>query len=142
MNSGSDLTPTPTICLLLMQWNANGISGKINELLTFLHSSNVNIAVIQEKQAANKTKLLKMPGWAAVRCLLMLIKGAIPFVDNMIALPQPTDPHLEQQGISVVAHLPTTAHLHSATWQLQRWSQRINHAPPLQQQNVAYCWGY
>ena len=45
MNPGPDLTPTPTNCLRLMQWNANGISGKITELLTFLHSNNANIAL-------------------------------------------------------------------------------------------------
>ena len=67
MNPGPVLTPTPTNCLRLMQWNANGISGKITELLTFLHSNNVNIAVIQESKLTNKTKPLKTPGWAVVR---------------------------------------------------------------------------
>ena len=41
------------------------------------------------------------------------------------------------------AQSPTTAspqHLHPATWQLQRWSQRIDRAPPLQQGIVAFCW--
>ena len=49
-----------------MQWNANGISRKITELMTFLHSNNFNIAVIQETKLTNKTKPLKTPGWAAV----------------------------------------------------------------------------
>ena len=31
----------------------------------------------------------------------MLIKDTIPFIDNMAALPQSADPHLEQQGISI-----------------------------------------
>ena len=44
MNPGPVSTPTLTNCLRLMQWNANGISGKLTELLTFLHSNNVNIA--------------------------------------------------------------------------------------------------
>ena len=110
MNHGPVLTPTPTDCLRLMQWKANGISGKITELLTFLHSNNVNIAAIQETKLTNKTKLLKSPGWAAVRLdrhkykgggLLMPIKDTIPFVDNTAALPQSPDPHLEQQGILI-----------------------------------------
>ena len=36
MNPGPVSTPTPTNCLRLIQWNANGISGKIIEQLTFL----------------------------------------------------------------------------------------------------------
>ena len=56
MNHGPDLTLTPIICLRLMQWNTKGISGKITELLTFLHSNNVNIAAIQETKMTNKTK--------------------------------------------------------------------------------------
>ena len=63
MNPGPDETPTPINCLRLMQWNANGISGKITELLTFLNSNNVNIAAIQESKLTNKSKA---PGWAAV----------------------------------------------------------------------------
>ena len=52
-----------------------------------------------------------MQGWAAVRNerhknkggdLLMLVKDAIPFVDNSAALPQSADPHLEQKGISIM----------------------------------------
>ena len=64
MKPGPDSTPTPTNCLRLMQWNANGISGKITELLTFLHRNNVNIAAIQETKLTNKSEA---PGWAAVR---------------------------------------------------------------------------
>ena len=93
-----------------MQWKANGISGKITELLTFLHSNNVNIAAIQETKLTNNSKPLKSPGWAAVRLdrhkykgggLLIPIKDTIPFVDNTAALPQSPDPHLEQQGILI-----------------------------------------
>ena len=91
MNPGPVSTPTPTNCLRLMQWNANGIGEKITELLTFLHNNNVNIAAIQETKLTNKTRPLKTPGWAAVRLdrhknqgggLLMLIKDTIPFVDS------------------------------------------------------------
>ena len=112
-------TPTPTSCIRLMQWNANGISGKITELLTFIHSNNVNIVAIQETKLTNKTKPLKTPGWAAVRLdhhmnkgggLLMLIKDTIPFVDNTVAPPQSVDPHLDQQGISIA--MPNRQQLH------------------------------
>ena len=87
MNPGTDSTPTPTNCLPLMLWKANGISGKIIALLTFLHNNNVNISAIQETKLTNKTKTLKTPGWAAGRLdrhkykgggLLMLIKDTIP----------------------------------------------------------------
>ena len=119
MNPGPVSTLTPTNCLRLMQWNANGISGKINELLTILHS---NIAAIQETKLTNKTKPPKTPGWAAVRLdrhknkgggLLMLVKDTIPFVDNTAALPQSADPHLEQQGISIT--MPNRQQLPSTT---------------------------
>ena len=79
------------------------MSGKITELLTFLHSNNVNIAAIQENKLTNEIKPMKMPGWAAVGLarhknkgggLLMLINDTIPFVDNTAALPQSADPHL------------------------------------------------
>ena len=132
MNPGPVLTTTPTYCLRLMQWNANGISGKITELLTFLHSNNVNIAAILETKQTYENKLLKTPGWAAVRLdrhknidgrLLMLIKDIIPFVDNTAALPQSADAHLEPtRHFHCNAHSPTTAHLHSAMYQFQCWS--------------------
>ena len=120
MNPGPVSTPTPTNCLRLVQWNANGISGRINELLTFLHSNNVNIAAIQETKLTNMTKPHKTPGWAAVRLdshknngggLLMLMKDTIPFVGNTTALPQSADHHLEQQGISIT--MPNRQRLHN-----------------------------
>ena len=110
MNPGPVSSPTPTNCLRLMQWNTNEISEKFSELLTFLHSNNVNIAAIQETKLTNKSKPLMTPGSAAVRLdrhrnkgggLLMLIKDTIPFVDNNAALPQSNDPYQEQQGISI-----------------------------------------
>ena len=102
MNPGPVSTPTPTNCLRLMQWNANGISGRITELLTFLHSNNVNIAAIQETKLTNKSKPHKTSGWAAVRLdrhknkgggLLILIKDTIQFVNCTVAFPQSVDPH-------------------------------------------------
>ena len=117
MNTGPVSTPTPTNCLRLMQWNANGISGKITELLSFLHRNYVNIAAIQQTKMTNMTK----PVWAAVRLvrhknkggdLLMLIKNTIPFVDNTATLPQSADPHLEQPGISITTPNCQQLHIH------------------------------
>ena len=112
-----------TNCLRLMQWNANGISGKMTELLTFLHINNVNIAAIHETKLTSKTKPLKTPGWAAVRLdrhkskgggLLMLIKDTIPFVvNNTAALLQSADPRLEQQGISIAMTNRHQLHIHN-----------------------------
>ena len=122
MNPGQVSTPTPTNCLRLMQWNANGISEKITDLLTFLYSDNVNIAAIQEVKLTNKTKPRKTPGWAAVRFdrhknkgggLQMLIKDTIHFVDNTAALPQSADHHLEQQGISIAMSNRQQQHIHN-----------------------------
>ena len=103
------------------EWFANVISGKVTELLTFLHSNNVNIAAIQETKLTNKTKPLKTPGWLAVRLdrhknkgsgLLMLVKNTIPYVDNTAALPQSSDPHLEQQGTSITMPNRRQLHIH------------------------------
>ena len=122
MIPGPVSTPTPTKCLRLMQWNANGISGKITELLTFLHSNNVNIAAIQETKLANKTKPHKTLGWAAVRLdrhknkgggLQMLIENTIPFVVNTVALPQSADHHLEQQCIAIAMPNRQQQHIHN-----------------------------
>ena len=105
-----------------MQWNANRTSGKITELLNFLHSNNVNIAAIQDTKLTNKSKLPKTPGWAAVRLdsqkntgggLQILIKETIPFVDNTAALPQSAKPHLEQQGISITMLNRQQQHIHN-----------------------------
>ena len=91
----------------------------MTELLTFIHSNNVNIAAIQETRLTNKNKPLKTPGWTAVRLdrnnnkgggLLMPIKDTIPFVDNTAALHQSADPHLEQHGISIT--MPNCQQLH------------------------------
>ena len=120
MNLGPVSTPTPTNCLCLMQWNANGISGNITELLTFLHINNVNIAAIQETKLTNKSKPLKAPGWAAVRLDRkenkgggLLIKETNSFVDNTAALPQLADPRLEQQGISTTKPNRQQLHIHN-----------------------------
>ena len=94
----------------------------ITELLTFLHSNNVNIAAIQETKLTNKSKPHKTPGLAAERLdrhknkgggLLMLIKDTITFVDNTAALPQSADAHLEQQGISITMPNRQQLHIHN-----------------------------
>ena len=45
--------------------------------------------------------------------LLMLIKDMIPFVDNTIALPQSSDPHMEQLGISIAMPNRQQLHIHN-----------------------------
>ena len=110
MNPGPVTAQTPTNCLRLMQWKANGISGKITELQAFLDCNNVNIAAIQETKLTNKTKPLNTPGLAAARLdrhknkgdgLLMLIKDTIPFADITAAHSQSVGPPLGYQGISI-----------------------------------------
>ena len=105
-----------------MQWNANGISGTIIDVLTFLHSNNVNIAAIKEAKLTNKSKPLKTPGWRAVRHdrhknkgggELILIKDTISFVDNTAAHPQSVDPHLEQKDISITMPNRQQLHIHN-----------------------------
>ena len=125
----------------------------ITELLTFLHSNNINLAAIQETKLTNKTTQPKTLGWSAVRIdnhknkgdgLLMPFKDTIPFVDCTAALPQSADPHLEQQGISITMPNHQLLHIHNIyiPRALLRCAQRIDSAPPQQQLNVAHCWGY
>ena len=121
-NPGPDSTPTPTNCVRLMKWNANGISGKMTDLLNFLHSSSDKITAIQETKLTNRTKPHRPPRWTAVRLdrhknkgggLQMLIKDTIQFVDNTAALPQSADPSMEQQGISIAMPNRPQLHIHN-----------------------------
>ena len=80
----------------------------------------------KKNKLTNMTKPLKTPGWAAVRLdrhenkgggRLMLIrhnhnKDMIPFDDNMTALPQSADLHLEQQGIWIMMPNRKQRHIH------------------------------
>ena len=122
VNPGPHSTPTPTNCLRLVQWCANGISGKITELLTFLHSDDLNIAAIQQTNLTSKTKPLQTSGRAAVRldrrknnggALLKLIIYTIPFVNNSTALPCSTDHHMEHQSISITIPNRQQLHIHN-----------------------------
>ena len=122
MNQELETTPTPSNSLRLMQWRANGISGKNTELLTFFHSNNVNIADIQETMLINKIRPMKVPGWAVARHdhhknkvsgLLMLSKNTIPFVDNTAVLSQSVDPHQKQHGISITMLKRQQIHIHN-----------------------------
>ena len=45
--------------------------------------------------------------------LVMLIIDTIPFVDNTAALPQSSEPHLEQQGISIAMPNCQQLHIHN-----------------------------
>ena len=122
MNPGPVSTATHTNCLRLMQWNANGISGKVTELLTFLHGNSVNIAATQETNLTNKTMPHITTGRAAVQLdrhkskdsvLLMLIKDMMSNVDNTAALHQSADPDLEQHGISIAIPYRQQLHIHN-----------------------------
>ena len=148
MNPGPVSTPTPTNCLRLIQWN--GISGKITELLTFLHSNNVNIAAIQETKLTNKTKPPKTPAWAAVRPdrhknkgggLLILIKDTtLSSTTRPLFLSQPI--HIWIQGISITMPNRQQLHIHNI-YIPPRSSCSAGHSASIsQQRDVTYCWGY
>ena len=77
MNPGPISTPTPTNCQRLIQWNANGISGGVTELLTFLLTNNVNITTFHETMLTNKAKPHKTRGGADVRHDRHRNKGAV-----------------------------------------------------------------
>ena len=122
MNPGPYSTPTPHNYLRLMQWNTNGMSGMITELLTFLNSNNVNITAIRKTKMTNMIKPLKTQGLAAVRLdrhknkgggLLLLIKDTIPFINNTAANLQSADAHLVQQGISITMPNRQQLHIHN-----------------------------
>ena len=150
MNPGPDSTPTPTNCLRQMQWNANGVSGEIIELLNILHSINANIAAIHEAKLTDKTIPVKMPGWAVVRHersknkggnLPILIKDTILFIDNTAALSQSADPHLKQQGISITMPKRQQPHIH--IYIPPRNSCSAGHSASITHMvSSVYCWGF
>ena len=93
-----------------MQYNINGIYGKLTELLDLLNTKKVHICAIQETKLTSKSKAFKTPKYTLVRKdrgtnkgggLAFLVHETIPFQ----VIPTPAnlknDPHTEELSISI-----------------------------------------
>ena len=104
-------TPTPSTYdsngIKILQFNCNGIKGKLTELLTWMTKEDIKIAAIQETKLNKNSKLSDTPGYTLVRNdrdkdkgggLAFLIHQNIMFQN----LPNPpADDHLEYLAIKV-----------------------------------------
>ena len=50
-----------------MQHNANGLTGKLDDMLNFMVNHNVDIAAIQETKWTTKSRAPKTPGYTIIR---------------------------------------------------------------------------
>ena len=64
--------------LNILQYNINGISGKLDELLHFMEKDNIKIAAIQETKLTDKSKLPNINNFNMVRKDRGVNKGGLP----------------------------------------------------------------
>ena len=105
--------PTPTTTIndvhfTILQWNANGIGNKIDELGIFLEKHKVKVAVIQESKLSQTSSALCIQNYTTVRKDRRLGQGGglLTFVHksiNYLRKPESSetlgDPHLEELSI-------------------------------------------
>ncbi len=96
--------------LRVLQLNINGLTGKIDQILNFMRSEKIAVAVLQETKLTPKSKALKTPGFTFVRCdrpqdkgggLAFLVDENIPFEEIRPPASFANDAHLESQSISI-----------------------------------------
>ena len=95
--------PRPT----LLQWNCNGIQGKVDDLRDFLYFHRISIAALQETKLLDTSRLPSIPGYTLVNKnrggggggVAFLIHHSIPFTP--IDVNFCTDAHIELQGIKL-----------------------------------------
>ena len=106
--------PTPTTTIndahfTILQWNANGIDNKIDELGIFMEKHKVTVAVIQESKLSQTSSAPCIQNYITVRKDRCLGQGGglLTFVHKSInylrkpELPETLgDPHLEELSIS------------------------------------------
>jgi hypothetical protein len=96
--------------LKVLQFNINGIVGKLDELLHYMEKKNIKIGAIQETKLTGKSKKIKTPNYTFVRKdrgtnkgggLAFLVHKDVTF--NLEKTPQilEQDPHMETLTISL-----------------------------------------
>ena len=97
-------TPTP---FRVMQFNVNGLTGKMLELVHFLMQNDIMVAAVQESKLNAKSRLCRCPGFTIIRKdrerdrsggLAFLVRDTVQFRSLDIP-PSPTT--LEQQAIAI-----------------------------------------
>ncbi|MCP3662402.1 MAG: hypothetical protein GY696_07890, partial [Gammaproteobacteria bacterium] len=94
----------------ILQYNINGISGKLDELLHYMNKNDIMIAALQETKLTSKSNTKKTPGYTMLRKdrgsdkgggLAFLIHESI----NFQTVPNPprlnNDPHIETDTINI-----------------------------------------
>ena len=103
-------TPKPVGNLNLLQYNINGISGKLDELLHFIEKDDIKIAAIQETKLTDKSKLPAIKNFNLVRKdrgtnkgggVAFLVHEDIPFQLEVTPNALKNDPHTESITISI-----------------------------------------
>ena len=96
--------------LNILQYNINGISGKLDELLHFMEKDNIKIAAIQETKLTDKSKLPNINNFNMVRKdrgvnkgggVAFLIHEDIPFQLEETPNALKNDSHTESITISI-----------------------------------------
>ena len=101
----SSSTPTP---FRVMQFNINGLAGKIMELVHFLVQNDIMVAAIQESKLNSRSRLPRCPGYTVIRKdrerdrgggLAFLVRDTLQF--RLFDVPPSPNPTQEQQAIAV-----------------------------------------
>ena len=106
--------PTPTTTIndahfTILQWNANGIGNKIDELGIFMEKHKVKVAVIQESKLSQTSSAPCIQNYTTVRKdrrlgqgggLLTFVHKSINFLRKPESPETLGDPHLEELSIS------------------------------------------
>ena len=96
--------------LTILQFNANGISGKIDEIILFMEQNGVRIAIIQETKLSSASKLNLSDKYTLIRKdretnkgggVAFIIESSIPFRIINSALTLAADKHIEELTIAL-----------------------------------------
>ena len=89
----------------ILQFNANGLKNKFNELSNWLNNEDIKIAAIQETKFNTKSKIPTIPNYTLIFENRANNGGGVAFLIhkslNFQRLPEIKDPHIEHIGIKV-----------------------------------------
>ena len=94
----------------ILQYNINGLSGKIDELLHYMDKNNIKIAAIQETKLTDKSKPIKTPNYTMIRKdrgkdkgggIAFLIQEDIIFNTVPTPVDLENDEHIETMTINI-----------------------------------------
>ena len=106
----SSQTTTMSSSLNILQFNCNGLTRKIDEIIHFMTKNEIQIAAIQETKLSTSSKLLKRGEFTIIRQdrkrnkgggIAFLIHDKVQYRTTTLPAPMIPDTHLEQLGIIV-----------------------------------------